>query len=248
MNTFGWFIWIYEGESVNRPQMHIKRKTCDIRIRKKHLFLDISSTNNEYTCPIALPVRRNPQHRNLFDCCLSHFRTSDSMSSSLAERLPPSCELLSATLLTANRNHFYMNILCTESFCPQKDSALRQYSPKTRSPFWLLKPASEHSHARVTLTFTLWGKIILNTKKGLGLPRSWTVLLPTDTDIKPVTSITALLFPFVTYLLTLPRRYLIVRVTWIHISIYNNVNISLTFRVLNISLTFRVLEFNVLTF
>jgi hypothetical protein len=31
------------------------------------------------------------------------------------------------------------------------------------------------------------------------------VLLHSDTDKKPVTSITAVLFPFVTYLLTLPR-------------------------------------------
>jgi hypothetical protein len=36
---------IYEGESVTRSQMDIKRKTCDIRTREKHLFLDISSTN-----------------------------------------------------------------------------------------------------------------------------------------------------------------------------------------------------------
>jgi hypothetical protein len=38
------------------------------------------------------------------------------------------------------------------------------------SPFWLLKPASEHAHARL-------------------LPRlswSWTVLLPSDTHRKPI--------------------------------------------------------------
>jgi hypothetical protein len=48
--------------------MDIKRKTCDIGTWKKRLFLDISSTNM-YTCPIALPVRQNPQHRNLCFCC-----------------------------------------------------------------------------------------------------------------------------------------------------------------------------------
>jgi hypothetical protein len=37
---------IYEVEPVNRSQMDIKRKTCDIRTWKKHLFLDISFTNN----------------------------------------------------------------------------------------------------------------------------------------------------------------------------------------------------------
>jgi hypothetical protein len=35
----------YEGQSVHRSQMDIKRKTCDTRTWKKHLFLDISSTN-----------------------------------------------------------------------------------------------------------------------------------------------------------------------------------------------------------
>jgi hypothetical protein len=34
----------------------------------------------------------------------------------------------------------------------------------------------------------------------------WTVLLPTDTHRKPITSIPAVLLPFVAYLLTLPRK------------------------------------------
>jgi hypothetical protein len=40
-----------EGESVNRSQMGIKRKTCDIRTLKKHLFLNISSTNIDTLVP-----------------------------------------------------------------------------------------------------------------------------------------------------------------------------------------------------
>jgi hypothetical protein len=52
---------------------------------------------NWYTCPIALPVRRNPHHRSLFDCCLSHFRSSISTPSSPAKRLLPSYELVYAT-------------------------------------------------------------------------------------------------------------------------------------------------------
>jgi hypothetical protein len=39
------YLRIHVGESVNRSEMDIKRKTCDIRTWKKHLFLDISSTN-----------------------------------------------------------------------------------------------------------------------------------------------------------------------------------------------------------
>jgi hypothetical protein len=56
------------------------------------------------------------------------------------------------------------------------------------STVWLLKPACEHAHAHL-------------------LPRlcwSWNVLLPSDIYRKPITSITAVLLPFVTYLLTLP--------------------------------------------
>jgi hypothetical protein len=43
---------IYEGESVNRSQMDITRKTCYIRTwKKKHLFLAISSTNIDTLAP-----------------------------------------------------------------------------------------------------------------------------------------------------------------------------------------------------
>jgi hypothetical protein len=42
----------YEGESVNRSQMDIKRITCDIGTwKKKHSFLDISSTNIDTLVP-----------------------------------------------------------------------------------------------------------------------------------------------------------------------------------------------------
>jgi hypothetical protein len=37
------------------------------------------------------------------------------------------------------------------------------------------------------------------------LSRSWTVLLPSDINSKLITSVTAVLLPFVTYLLTLPH-------------------------------------------
>jgi hypothetical protein len=62
----------------------------------------------------------------------------------------------------------------------QENAALRYYTPQARSPFWLLKPASQLAHA-------------------LLLPRvscSWTVLLPSDTHRKSITSITSVLLPF----------------------------------------------------
>jgi hypothetical protein len=97
------------------------------------------------------------------------------------------------TLPTVNRKHFFMNILCIEFFRPQKKRTTERCSSvvytQARSIFSLLKPASELAHVRL-------------------LPRlswSWTVLLPSDTLRKPITSITAVLLPFVTYLLTLPH-------------------------------------------
>jgi hypothetical protein len=71
----------------------------------------------------------------------------------------------------------------------QQNAALRYYTPQAWSPFWPLKPASKHSHAGL-LRILSW---------------SWPVLLPSDTYRKTITSITAVLLSFVTYLLTLPR-------------------------------------------
>jgi hypothetical protein len=70
----------------------------------------------------------------------------------------------------------------------QQNASLRQYTPPALSPFWLLKPASDHVQACLLPRFSL----------------SWTVLLSSDTRRKPITSITSVLFQFVAYLLTLP--------------------------------------------
>jgi hypothetical protein len=43
---------MYEGESITRSQMDIKRKSCDIQTwKKKHSFLDMSSTNIDTLVP-----------------------------------------------------------------------------------------------------------------------------------------------------------------------------------------------------
>jgi hypothetical protein len=67
-------------------------------------------------------VGRNPQHRSLFDCCLSHFYISVSTSSSSAKPLPPSCEPLYVTNTShcKHRKKFFINLLCIESVCTQK--------------------------------------------------------------------------------------------------------------------------------
>jgi hypothetical protein len=83
--------------------------------------------HHSYTCPIALPVRRNPQHRCHLTV-LSHIRTSVYTSSPSAKHLPPWGQFLDPvvnritrqTLPTVNRNHFFMNTLYVESLCQQK--------------------------------------------------------------------------------------------------------------------------------
>jgi hypothetical protein len=72
------------------------------------------------TSPVALPVRRNPQHRSLLTV-VSAFSTSVSTSSTSAKRLPTRGKRFKRqTLSIVNRKHFFMNILCTQSFCSQK--------------------------------------------------------------------------------------------------------------------------------
>jgi hypothetical protein len=56
---------MYEGQSVNRSQMDIKRKTCNIRTGKNHLFRRHIFHQHLYTCPITLTMLRNLQHRSL---------------------------------------------------------------------------------------------------------------------------------------------------------------------------------------
>jgi hypothetical protein len=145
--------------------MDIKRKTCDIRIWKKKTYLDVSST-------IALPVRRNSQHRNLLTVVSAtsapEFRHQQNVFHSVVNRSTPQ------TLPTVNKN-----ILGTESFYPQKTLLFGIIVLKHGRHF-INKPVSELAHARL-------------------LPRlswSWTVLLPGDTHRKPITSITAVLLLF----------------------------------------------------
>jgi hypothetical protein len=146
-----------------------------------------------YTRPNALPVRRNRQHRSLVTVVTV---TSAPPFQSLRHQRnichPAVNRFTRQTLPTANRKYFFVNILCIESFCTQKknaqqNAALRYYTSNAWLRFWLIKPASEHGHACLIP----------------GLSWSWTVLLPSDTRWKSITSITTVLLPFVTYLLTL---------------------------------------------
>jgi hypothetical protein len=104
-----WTLWqrgyTYEGESVNRSQMDMKRKTCDVIFEPgKYNYLFI------YPLPTSIHLYHHfisaskPAAYKSFDCRLSHFRNSASTSSSSAKRLPPNCEPLYTTN-TSHRKH-----------------------------------------------------------------------------------------------------------------------------------------------
>jgi hypothetical protein len=102
---------LYERESVKHVIFEPEKKITSRHILHQHW----------YTCPIALPVHRNPLRRCLFDCCLSHFRISVSTSSSLREFLDAVVNCFTRqTLPTVNKRHFFMNILCIWVLLPTK--------------------------------------------------------------------------------------------------------------------------------
>jgi hypothetical protein len=72
----------YEGKSVYKSQMDVKRKTRYSNLGEKHLFLDISSTNTD-----ILAHRFTSASKQSFDCFISHSHTSVSIASS-ARLLP----------------------------------------------------------------------------------------------------------------------------------------------------------------
>jgi hypothetical protein len=77
-----------------------------------------------------------------------------------------------------------------------QNAAFLWYTPQARSPFWLLKPASEHALLLLRLyEFGLCCYLVIHRKT--------------------ITPITAVSLPFVTYLLTLPRSTLSAAETFI---------------------------------
>jgi hypothetical protein len=117
-----------------------------------------------YTCPSRYQCVET-RSMEVFDCYLSHIRTSVSNSSRHQRNVCYSVlnRFARQTLPTVKSKYFFMNVLCTESFCPKRRTTERCSSvvySQVWSPFRLLKPASEHVHARLLAR----------------LSRSWTVL------------------------------------------------------------------------
>jgi hypothetical protein len=94
------------------------------------------------------------------------------------------------TLPTINRKHFLINMLCIEPSCPQK----------THNRICSLVV---HSSGTVTILTTETSLCVRVCYQDLSW--SWAVLLPNNKQ-KPIMSITAVLLPLVSYILTLPYR------------------------------------------
>jgi hypothetical protein len=74
-----------------------------------------------YTCPVALPVRRNTQHTSLLTVVSATSAPPFQPLRHQRNVCPPVVTRVTRqTLPAVNRKHFFMNILCIESFYPQK--------------------------------------------------------------------------------------------------------------------------------
>jgi hypothetical protein len=165
---------------------------------KKKIFLDISSTNIDTIVPL---LYQGAETRSVKVFWL------------LSQLFPRLC----FNLLRHKRNVCHQG----RNFSTQLWTTLRtntSHRKKGKISLWIFFALSHFSHWKThnrTLLFgnTLhkyghyfdhWNQPLYMAHARL-LPRlswSWTVLLPSDTDRKPITSITAVLLPFVTYLLT----------------------------------------------
>jgi hypothetical protein len=160
-----------------------------------------------YTCPIALPLRRNPQHRSLLTVVSATSAPPFQPLRRQRNVCHPAVNCFTReTLPTIIRKHFFMSIPCIESFCPQNTHDLTLLFGITLKRARHFDYWKQHVNMRIRMRVCYLGLFkIYIYKKRPRLSWSWTVLLPSDTYRKPITSITAVLLPFVTYLLTIPH-------------------------------------------
>jgi hypothetical protein len=120
---------IWERQSVNTFQMDIKCKNMWYsNLGEKHLFLDISSTNTDTLVPLLYRcVKIRSIDRSLLAVVSA---TSTPLSQPLHHQQNSSHFLTHLWAALHDKHfpsktgkHFFMNILCTESFCPQKKNA-----------------------------------------------------------------------------------------------------------------------------
>jgi hypothetical protein len=177
----------YKKGSVNRSKIYIKHKPCVIPtwtyppptlIRLSYRFTSASK----------------PAAGSRLNCCLDSFRTSLSTSSSSENRLPPICELLYAT----NTFHRKQELLLYEY------PLHRIFLPIKTHNWMLLFDNTLLKHGR---HFDYWNQPLNMRMCVCYLHRHASGLccyLVIHIE-NLITSITAVLLPCVTYLLTLPR-------------------------------------------
>jgi hypothetical protein len=95
--------------------LKLKKKTCISRHIRHQQW---------YSCPIALPARRNRSTEVfwLLSQPLPHLVWHHQQLSNVLEKIyrPVVNRFTRQTLPTVNRKYFFVNILCIPSFCPQK--------------------------------------------------------------------------------------------------------------------------------
>jgi hypothetical protein len=108
--------------------MDIKHITCDIRTGKKHIFLDIPSTNINKLVPSLYQCVKTHSIEVfwLLSQPLPHLVGHNLRLSNVLEFLDPVVNCFTRqTLPNVNREHLFMNILYIEFFCPQKRTTER---------------------------------------------------------------------------------------------------------------------------
>jgi hypothetical protein len=167
-----------------------------LNLEKKNIYFSTYPTQISIYLSHCFTSVSKPAAEKSFDYCLSHFciwtHIICDFWTLLREFLNPGANRFTQqTLPTIKRKYFFVISFALSPFDHKKkrttECCYPVVTPQARSPFGLLKLASEHAYARLLLRLS-W---------------SWIVLLPSDTHRKPITSITAVLLPFVTYLLTL---------------------------------------------
>jgi hypothetical protein len=118
------------------------------------------------------------------------------LSKALERISRPNCEPLYATKTsTVNRKHFFMNIICIKSICPQ-----RTHNRTSLFGSILLKHDRHSDYWNQLLNMSMLVCYLDSHEAGL------CCFLVTHIRRKPITSITAVLLPVVTYLLTLSHN------------------------------------------
>jgi hypothetical protein len=152
--------------------------------------------------PHRITSASKPAAYKSFDCCLSHFRTCSAVichfQTYFREFLDPVVNRFTRqTLPTVNRKHLFMNILCIESSCTQKT---RKRTLIFGSTF--LKRGPHFDYWNQLLNMRMRVCYLDSHEAGLCC---YLVI----THRKPITTITVVLLPFVTYLLS--PSYIVIR-------------------------------------